>query len=93
MHHPNALAALADANRSRARHASDEKSKAVRDALDILGADAPYRLVEAGRLRLAYPGLSLRDLGAKANPPMSKDVIAALLTRLLAKAERRRVAR
>jgi DNA-binding transcriptional regulator WhiA len=44
--------------------------------------------MKAGRLRLAHPNASLAELGALADPPMSKDAIAGLLRRLIRRANR-----
>lgn len=90
MHHTPGLAALAGANQSRSRSAADARVRSVRAALKELGPDAPARYAEAGLLRLAYPTVSLRQLGAYADPPVSKDTIAALLRRLVVLAAERR---
>jgi DNA-binding protein WhiA len=47
------------------------------------GADSfPEQLRAAGLLRLAHPQLSLAELGALADPPMSKDALSGRLRRL-----------
>ena len=61
----------------------------VRAALAVLGADAPAHLLDTGRLRLAHPQATLEQLGARADPPMSKDAVAGRIRRLLALADAR----
>jgi DNA-binding protein WhiA len=61
----------------------------VQRALEILGDDAPDHLRAAGRLRLEHKQASLEELGALADPPMTKDAIAGRIRRLLAMADRR----
>lgn len=73
---------LADTNAGRAAHAAAAAVAAVRLALEQ-ATDAPDHLVAAGRLRLAYPTATLAELGALANPPISKDTVASRLRRLL----------
>ncbi len=58
-------------------------------ALEILGDDVPEHLVVAGRLRLEHQQASLEELGALADPPMTKDAIAGRIRRLLALADKR----
>ena len=58
-------------------------------ALEILGDDVPEHLVAAGRLRIEHRQASLEDLGALADPPMTKDAIAGRIRRLLALADKR----
>jgi DNA-binding protein WhiA len=90
MHHTPGLAALAVANARRTRTAADRRVAQIREALDLLGKDAPARWAEAGRLRLQHPDLSLRKLGELASPPVSKHTMAALIFRLVSLAEDRR---
>jgi cell division protein WhiA len=61
----------------------------VQRAMEILGEDVPGHLVEAGRLRLEHQQASLEELGALAEPPMTKDAIAGRIRRLLALADKR----
>lgn len=84
---PN-TAAFAPANDRRRREAAAAAVIAIRAALSTLGAAAPALLVAAGELRLAHPDLSLEDLGQRADPPMSKEVVAGRIRRLLALAAR-----
>ncbi len=61
----------------------------VERALEILGEDAPEHLLVAGRLRREHANASLEELGALADPPMTKDAVAGRIRRLLAMADRR----
>ena len=58
-------------------------------ALEILGEDVPDHLRTAGELRLAHKQASLEELGALADPPMTKDAVAGRIRRLLALADKR----
>ena len=58
----------------------------------MLGEDAPAHLLDTGRLRLAHPQATLEQLGARADPPMSKDAVAGRIRRLLALADARAAA-
>jgi len=57
--------------------------------MQILGAEAPDHLLSAGRLRLEHKQASLEELGALADPPMTKDAVAGRIRRLLALADKR----
>ena len=85
----NRLANFDDANLRRSARAAVAASARVERALVILGDDAPEHLSEAGRLRIAHGQASLEELGALANPPMTKDAIAGRIRRLLTMADRR----
>src|SRR6266550_2835891 len=61
----------------------------VTRALEILGDDAPKHLTSAGALRLEHRQASLEELGALADPPLTKDAIAGRIRRLLALADKR----
>ena len=61
----------------------------VQRALEILGDEVPDHLVEAGRLRVEHQQASLEELGALADPPMTKDAVAGRIRRLLAMADER----
>jgi DNA-binding protein WhiA len=61
----------------------------VQRALEILGEDIPDHLRAAGQLRLAHKQASLEELGALADPPMTKDAVAGRIRRLLAMADKR----
>jgi hypothetical protein len=55
--------------------------------MEILGDEAPEHLLSAGRLRLEHSNASLEELGALAEPPLTKDAIAGRIRRLLAMAD------
>ena len=80
------------ANLQRAARAGLTSAARVRSALAVLGEDAPAHLLDTGRLRLAHPQASLEELGARANPPMTKDAVAGRIRRLLALADARAAA-
>jgi DNA-binding protein WhiA len=57
--------------------------------MEILGAEIPEHLKEAGELRVNHGQASLEELGSLATPPMTKDAIAGRIRRLLAMADKR----
>jgi hypothetical protein len=65
----NRLANADEANLVRAARAAHEQLEAIR-AVDI--ASLPPRLAEIAELRLRHPSASLRELAAKARPPITK---------------------
>ncbi len=85
----NRLANFDDANLRRSARAAVAASARVTRALEILGEDAPYHLTSAGHLRLEHKQASLEELGALADPPLTKDAIAGRIRRLLALADKR----
>lgn len=85
----NRLANFDDANLRRSARAAVAAGARVQRALEILGDDVPDHLVAAGRLRIEHRQASLEDLGALADPPMTKDAIAGRIRRLLALADKR----
>lgn len=85
----NRLANFDDANLRRSARAAVAAGARVERALEILGDDAPEHLRSAGELRVANKQASLEELGALADPPMTKDAIAGRIRRLLAMADRR----
>ena len=85
----NRLANFDDANLRRSARAAVAASTRVVRALEILGDEVPDHLVEAGRLRVEHQQASLEELGALANPPMTKDAIAGRIRRLLALADKK----
>lgn len=85
----NRLANFDDANLRRSARAAVAAGARVQAALSILGEEAPDHLVAAGSLRLAHPQASLEELGALAEPSMTKDAIAGRIRRLLAMADRK----
>ena len=85
----NRLANFDDANLRRSARAAVAAGARVQRALEILGDEVPDHLVVAGRLRLEHQQASLEELGALADPPMTKDAIAGRIRRLLALADKR----
>lgn len=85
----NRLANFDDANLRRSARAAVAAGARVQRALEILGDEVPDHLVEAGRLRVEHQQASLEELGALADPPMTKDAIAGRIRRLLALADKR----
>lgn len=83
------LANFDDANLRRSARAAVAAGARVERALEILGPDVPDHLKEAGRLRVEHKQASLEELGALADPPMTKDAIAGRIRRLLAMADKR----
>ena len=79
-------------NLQRAAAAGLTAAARVRAALAVLGEDAPAHLLATGRLRLAHPQATLEQLGALADPPISKDAVAGRIRRLLALADTRAAA-
>jgi len=84
----NRLANFDDANMRRSARAAVAAGARVSRALEILGDTIPDHLREAGRLRVEHGQASLEELGALANPPMTKDAIAGRIRRLLAMADK-----
>ena len=85
----NRMANFDDANLRRSARAAVAAGARVERELEILGEDAPGHLLQAGRLRREHSHASLEDLGALADPPMTKDAIAGRIRRLLATADKR----
>lgn len=85
----NRLANFDDANLRRSARAAVAAGARVQRAMEILGDDVPDHLLSAGRLRLDHQQASLEELGALADPPMTKDAIAGRIRRLLALADKR----
>ena len=85
----NRLANFDDANLRRSARAAVAAGARVERALQILGDDVPDHLAMAGRLRIEHKQASLEELGAFADPPMTKDAIAGRIRRLLAMADKR----
>ena len=84
----NRLANFDDANLRRSARAAVAAGARVARALEILGQDAPDHLLLAGRLRIEHANASLEELGALAEPPMTKDAVAGRIRRLLAMADK-----
>jgi DNA-binding protein WhiA len=85
----NRLANFDDANLRRSARAAVAASARVQRAMEILAADIPQHLKEAGELRIQHGQASLEELGSLASPPMTKDAIAGRIRRLLAMADKR----
>lgn len=85
----NRLANFDDANLRRSARAAVAASARVQRAIEILDAEIPDHLLEAGRLRIEHGQASLEELGSLAVPPMTKDAIAGRIRRLLAMADKR----
>ena len=84
----NRLVNFDDANLRRSAQASVAACARVERALEILGDEVPEHLSYAGMLRLSYREASLDELGARADPPLTKDAIAGRIRRLLAMADK-----
>jgi DNA-binding protein WhiA len=71
------------ANQMKAANASVDQIYAMRTVLDKYGMDgiAPA-LQEIIRLRVAYPGATLKELGEKASPPLSKSAVYHRIRRI-----------
>ncbi|MBX5447121.1 MAG: DNA-binding protein WhiA, partial [Acidothermus cellulolyticus] len=85
----NRLANFDDANVRRSARAAVTAAAKVKRALEILGDSVPEHLAAAGTLRMVHPQVSLEELGALADPPLTKDAIAGRIRRLIAMADRR----
>jgi len=85
----NRLANFDDANLRRSARAAVAAGARVERALEILGDEVPEHLAVAGRLRLEHKQASLEELGALADPPLTKDAVAGRIRRLLAMADKR----
>ncbi|WP_153006480.1 DNA-binding protein WhiA [Leucobacter sp. G161] len=84
----NRLVNFDDANLRRSAEASVAACARVERALEILGDEVPDHLNYAGKLRLTHREASLDELGARADPPLTKDAIAGRIRRLLAMADK-----
>ena len=89
----NRLVNFDDANLRRSAQASVAACARVERALEILGDAVPEHLKYAGMLRLTHREASLDDLGARAEPALTKDAIAGRIRRLLAMADKEAEAR
>jgi cell division protein WhiA len=85
----NRLANFDDANLRRSARAAVAAGARVARALEILGDEVPDHLAAAGRLRIEHKQASLEELGALADPPLTKDAVAGRIRRLLAMADKR----
>ena len=89
----NRLVNFDDANLRRSAQASVAACARVERALEILGDEIPDHLRYAGELRLKHREASLDDLGARAEPALTKDAVAGRIRRLLAMADKEAQAR
>lgn len=85
----NRLANFDDANLRRSARAAVAAGARVARALEILGDEVPDHLAAAGQLRIEHKQASLEELGALADPPLTKDAVAGRIRRLLAMADKR----
>ncbi|MDR2252634.1 MAG: DNA-binding protein WhiA [Bifidobacteriaceae bacterium] len=83
------MANFDDANLRRSVRAALAAAARVERAFEILGDAVPAHLRQAAELRLAHKEISLEELGAMIDPPLSKDAIAGRIRRLIAMADRR----
>lgn len=72
----NRLANFDDANLRRSARAAVAAGARVQRALEILADEVPEHLAAAGRLRMEHKQASLEELGALADPPLTKDAVA-----------------
>lgn len=85
----NRLVNFDDANLRRSAQAAVAACARVERALEILGAEVPDHLRQAGELRLSHRDASLDELGHHADPPLTKDAVAGRIRRLLAMADKK----
>ena len=84
----NRLANCDEANARRAAAAGERQAALVRRLMASPGwAALPRGLRDAGELRVAFPYLSLQELGERATPSLSKSALNHRLRRLFALAE------
>ena len=84
----NRLANFDEANLRRSARAAVAAGARVSRALEILGTEVPEHLLAAGQLRVSHKQVSLEELGALHDPPLTKDAIAGRIRRLLALADK-----
>ena len=71
------------ANQKKAVSASIDQIYAMRVVLEAYGVDKlPPALQEIVRLRVAYPDATLKELGERANPPLSKSAVYHRIRRI-----------
>lgn len=81
--------AFDDANTARSAVAARVAAGQLARALEILDPHVPAHLAAAARLRIAHPEITLEQLGALCDPPLSKDTVAGRLRRLRLMADAR----
>jgi len=73
------------ANQNKAIYASIEQIEIIKKVEALRGLDTlPQALESFARLRLANPGVSLRELGELADPPLSKSAVNHRMRRMQA---------
>ena len=78
-------------NAGRARKAGEAKAAELRAALGVVDLDRlPAGWLEAVRLRLAYPDLSSRELGALCRPPVRPSTVRYRIMAFLRSADEQR---
>lgn len=71
------------ANQMKSANASVDQIYAMRAVLEAYGPDKlPPALREVIRLRVAYPDATLKELGERANPPLSKSAVYHRIRRI-----------
>jgi hypothetical protein len=71
------------ANQKKAVSASIDQIYAMRAVLESYGPDKlPPALQEIIRLRVAYPDATLKELGERADPPLSKSAVYHRIRRI-----------
>ena len=71
------------ANQNKAIYASIEQIEVIKKVDERFGIDTlPKALAQFARLRLANPGLSLKELGEIADPPLSKSAVNHRMRRM-----------
>ncbi len=71
------------ANQAKAAASSVDQIFAIRKVVDAYGIEKlPPALQEVNRLRVAYPDATLKELGERANPPLSKSAVYHRIRRI-----------
>ena len=71
------------ANQVKAANASVDQIYAMRSVLEAYGLEKlPPALQEIIRLRVSYPDATLKELGERANPPLSKSAVYHRMRRI-----------
>ncbi len=71
------------ANQAKSASAAVDQIFAIREVVDAHGLEnLPPALQEVIRLRVAYPDATLKELGERANPPLSKSAVYHRLRRI-----------
>ncbi len=76
------------ANLNKQLRASSKQLAAINKISYFIGLSAlPEQLEKLARLRLAYPELSIHELGGKSTPPLTKSAVQKQLNQLLSLSE------